>query len=61
MGAFGSNTQQLHPGTQGHGESELGQQDTYLGKRCHNQVIAVSGEEREKKHLKIHLNYNSDI
>lgn len=37
------------------------QEDTYLGKGRYNQVIAVSGGKKEKKHLKMHLNYNWDI
>lgn len=43
------------------GRASQGQHDTYLGKRCYDQVIAVSGEKREKKHLKVHLNYNYNI
>lgn len=37
--------------TQRRSEKEAGQHDTYLGKRRYNQVIAMSGEKREKKHF----------
>lgn len=37
---------------EGQRKSEPGQHDTYLGKRRHNQVIAVSDEKREKKRFK---------
>ena len=58
-GQVGSQTT-LRNYTQGQSENEPGQHDTYLGKRCYNQVIAMSGEKREKKYFNMYLHYNYD-